>query len=895
MKFFFLLLLISFNSVYAQFPTVKPSKKTERALDVMINGPGRYPVYDNAAVIKFRQQWFIAPRSINSFFPQMHYRKVNQFVAQKQRLHKSFQSQTWVPVGPTAIVNTGDHKYSGRVIAVNVSPFDTNVVIIGAASGGIWKSADGGQNWSPKSDELGSLAVSCFARHPSDPAIIYAGTGEPSFNADAISGVGILKSTDGGENWFVAGNFPFPFTHIAGISVNKNNPNVVVVANYYNDKDNEANGIYRSTDGGLTWSATNILGTQFRPCSLTEHPANNDTLWTALGRTVAPNQNGIWKSTDAGASWFLIASGPAQGLPDMSLAGKSSISVCRDFPEYLYAIFSKGSDSQLLGLYKSRNGGISWSKTNLPDSSSASVAGGTGFFNGQGFYDIYVATHPADTNIVYAGGIDLYRTLNGGHQWQNISNGYTSREFHPDQQAFAFNPLNSNTIYLAGDGGMKKSYKGGNDLSNHVLTDLNSNLQITQLVGLAVAADDTNMILGGSQDNGTELRTENSDDWSYVVSGDGGFTFIDPTDNKTQYAQRNRTQGDPFSQIRTRSRWSSAVSINNGLNADDHSQFYVPYTLDESFPARLYLGSTRIYKTTNAGDSWLSVSSQLTSEGHTISILKVSRTQPDAVAAGTTDGRIWLSVDAGQQWNMIATSVLPQRPVGDIAFRLFNDETIYVTFQGFSNEVLQGTPGDNKGHVWKTNNRGRTWIDITGDLPDVPVNAIAADPHDTLHLIAGTDVGVFRTLDGGSSWTPFNNGFPSGAFVLRLVQHYATGNLFAGTYGRGAYKIPVFKSVELPPPGIIPTFSLEQNFPNPFNGTTTIEFYLPKQESVRIVIYNVLGQKIRTLKPATTEAGVSYVTWDGKDERGKEVASGLYIYRMITGSFTKTRKMLFIK
>lgn len=887
---------MGFNLLFAQFPSVKPSQKTDRALDAMKNEPSRYPVYDNTVMIRLRQQWFLAPRSIHGFFPQMHYMKVNQFVAEKQRLNKSTQSQTWVPVGPAAIVNTGDHKYSGRVIAVNVSPFDTNIVIIGAASGGIWKSTDGGHNWSPKSDELGSLAVSCFARHPSDPDIIYAGTGEPSFNADAISGIGILKSTDGGDSWFIAGSFSFSLTHIAGISVNKNNPNVIVAANYYNDKDNEANGIYRSTDGGLSWLPSSLLGTQFRPCSLAEHPVNNDTLWTVLGRTVAPNQNGIWKSTDAGATWFMIASGSAQGLPDMSLAGKSSLSVCQNYPGYLYAIFSKGDDSQLLGLYKSRDGGISWSKTNLPDSSSASVAGGTGFFNGQGFYDIYVAAHPGDSNIVYTGGIDVFRSLNGGNQWKNISNGYTIRNFHPDQQAFAFNPLNPNTIYLAGDGGIKKSYNGGNDLSNHALTDLNSNLQITQLVGLAVAADDTNMILGGSQDNGTELRTENSNDWSYVVSGDGGFSFIDPTNNNTQYAQRNRTQGDAFTQIRTRNRWSSVMSINSGLNTDDNSQFYVPYTLDESLPARLYLGTTRIYKTTNAGDNWFPVSTQLTSgEGHTISILKVSRTQPNSIAAGTTEGRIWLSVDAGTQWAMISVSALPQRPVGDIAFRLFNDETMYIAFQGFSDEVLQGTPGDNKGHIWKTNNRGHTWANITGNLPDIPVNAIIADPNDTLHLIIGTDVGVFRTTDGGTSWAPFNNGFPSGAFVLRLVPHYASGNLYAATYGRGAYKISIFNAIELPPPGIIPTFSLEQNFPNPFNGSTTIEFYLPEQESVRIVIYNVLGQKIRTLKPAGSETGYSFVTWDGKDESGKEVASGLYIYRMITKNFTKTRKMLFIK
>lgn len=850
---------------------------------------------EDGRTVKARAEWFWKRRSVGGVRPLKHLVKVREDVArQMQGLRKNGSASIWQPVGPQAITGTGYHDYSGRSLAVAVSHADTNTVLLGTAGGGIWKSTDGGFNWSPKSDDLGSLAISCFAQHPTDANIWYAGTGEPSFNADYISGIGVLKSTDGGETWTALNLLSDALTHISGIVINKSNPDIVVVANYFNDSDPTINGIYRSVNGGASWSATNLVGTEFRPSGLIGHPADNDTMYAVLGRTITPNQNGIWKSTNAGATWFLLASGApgAQpgGLPNLrTLGGKSSIAISAANPMIMYGLFSNGIDNsnELIGsdsgMFKSTNGGLNWFNANLPDQSS----GGLTFFAGQGFYDIYTAIHPGNSNVVYAGGIDLYRTTNGGTTWQNLTVGYTSsRKFHPDQQGIGFNPLNPNTLYIVGDGGIMKSYDGG-----VTLIDLNPTLQITQFTGLAVSATDTTLILGGSQDNGTELASSGNLFWTLVSDGDGGYTAIDPTNPNIQYSQRFHVQGENFSQLKTTNRWSTESFINSGLDKNDRSEFYVPFIMDPNDPSTLYLGTFRMYKTTNAGSSWNAVSGDLTAQDpFTITSVSVSSKDSRYVAAGTFDGTIALSTDAGLTWQSIDNvSTMPLRPVSDIVFDPNDPDRIYATFQGYSRLV-----NDTRGHVWRTLNQGGSWTNITGNLPDVPVNALVVDPSDNNRLVIGTDAGLFQTLNGGTTWLPYNEGFPSGAVVVELIHHEASGLLFASTHGRGAFKRRWTDSsdVVIPPPT---SFVLYQNHPNPFNPLTHIRFFLTQAEFATVDIYNALGQHVRRLAAQTFTIGDNTVVWDGLDALGVAVTSGVYIYRVKTPTTTRARKMLLLK
>lgn len=854
---------------------------------------------EDGRIVKARAEWFWKRRSVNGVRPLKHLVKVREDVARYMKsLQKSQAASIWQPVGPQAITGTGYHDYSGRSLAVAVSYADTNTVLLGTAGGGIWKSTDGGLNWSPKSDNLGSLAISCFAQHPTDANIWYAGTGEPSFNADYISGIGVLKSTDGGETWTALNLLSDALTHISGIVINKNNPDIVVVANYFNESDVELNGIYRSVNGGASWSATNLVGTEYRPSGIVGHPVDNDTMYAVLGRTIppnqAPNQNGIWKSTNAGATWFLLASGApgAQpgGLPNLrTQGGKSSMAISATNPMIMYGLFANGIDNsnELIGsdsgMFKSTNGGLNWFNANLPDQSS----GGLSFFAGQGFYDIYTAIHPGNSNIVFAGGIDLLRTTNGGTTWQNVTTGYTSnRKFHPDQQGIGFNPVNPNTIYVVGDGGIMKSYDAG-----VTLVDLNPTLQITQFTGLAVSATDTALILGGSQDNGTELASSGNLSWTLVSDGDGGYTAIDPTNPNIQYSQRFHVQGEDFSQLKTTSRWSSETFINSGLDKNDRSEFYVPFTMDPNDPSTLYLGTFRMYKTTNGGTSWSAVSGDLTAQDpFTITSVSVSSKDSRYVAAGTFDGTIALSTNSGSTWTSIDNiSTMPLRPVSDIVFDPNDPGRIYATFQGYSRLV-----NDTRGHVWRTANQGASWTNITGDLPDVPVNALVVDPQNIDRLVVGTDAGLFQTLNGGTTWTPYNEGFPSGAVVVELIHHEASGLLFASTHGRGAFKRRWTDSSDFVPP--LPTsFELFQNIPNPFNPSTLIPFNLTQAQFVTIDIYNVLGHRVRRLAEQNFDSGYNTVAWDGLDDRGRAVTSGVYIYRVKTPTTTQSKKMLLLR
>ncbi len=842
---------------------------------------------ENGEIVRARQEWFWKRRSVNGERPLKQLIQIREEVARQSQLRKA-GAVSWQSVGPRAITGTGSHDFSGRSLAVGVSLTDTNTVLLGTAGGGVWKSTDGGLSWSPRSDNLGSLAISCFAQDPVNTNNWYAGTGEPSFNADAISGIGVLKSTDGGDSWFPLNLLSTALTHISGIIVHQANPQIVVVGNYFNDTNPSLNGIYRSTDGGTSWQGTGAVGTEYRPSGLIAHPSNSDTMYAVLGRTVTPNQNGIWKSTNAGASWFLLANGAGSGLPNLQTqGGKSSISISATNPSVMYGIFSNGiNDSHELigadsGCYKSTNGGLHWFNANLPDQSS----GGLTFFNGQGYYDIYVAIHPGNSNIVYAGGIDLLRTTNGGTSWSNLTVGYTaSRKVHPDQQAIAFNPLNPNTLYAAGDGGVMKSFDAG-----VTFVDLNPTLQITQFVGLAVAAQDSARVLGGSQDNGTEFTT-GSVTWNLVADGDGGFTAIDPTNFNIQYSQRFHIAGESFSQIKTTNSWSSASLIVTGLDRNDRSEFYVPYALDPNNPSVMYLGTYRMWKTTNAGSSWVAVSSDITiGDPWTITSVDLSLDDSRFVVAGTFDGSVVISTNSGSTWSGIDDPFkMPSRPVSQAAFYPNNTSALVVAFQGYST-----LSGDNRGHIWKTSNLGGSWTNITGNLPDVPVNCVVIDPADPSHLVVGTDAGVFVTVDGGSTWVPFNLGFPSGAVVTRLVPHAPSGLLFAATYGRGAYKIRWTDSsaVVIPPPT---SFVLYQNIPNPFNPSTRIPFYIPASAEVAIDVFNVLGQKVRTVYRGVTQ-GQRDVLWDGLDDAGNAVSSGVYIYRLTAPGTVQSRKMLLLK
>jgi photosystem II stability/assembly factor-like uncharacterized protein len=459
-------------------------------------------------------------------------------------------------------------------------------------------------------------------------------------------------------------------------------------------------------------------------------------------------------------------------------------------------------------------------------------------------------------------------------------------------------------MYFGNDGGMYKSTDGG---VNYF--PINSGLAVTQFYGGA-AHPTAEIFYGGTQDNGT-LKSGTLNAWTVSLTGDGGATavdFVTPSTVFTEYVylnfQRSTNSGTNWSRAMT------GIPTSGGQQSDgtsDRCAFIAPFVMDPTNPQTLVAGTYRVYRTTNSGTGWSAISPDLTGEtggaggvgvfGSVISALAVAKSSPGTIYAGTTGfdstSRIQVSTFTNPtfSWTNVTKTPLPNRAVASIAVDPTNANRAYAGFSGFNNNTPT-TPG----HVFRTTNKGTTWTNVTGNLPDVPVNAIALDTaHADLHIILGTDLGVFETTNGGTSWTEQNAGLAKVAvFDLDLRPD---GVLVASTHGRGMFKTPgsVITAVEEVSAGVPAAHRLSQNYPNPFNPTTTIAFDIASSTEVTLRVYDATGREVATLFDGRLEPGSYTSTFDGTS-----VASGVYFTvleagRGGEGAFREMRKMLLVR
>ncbi|TAL67785.1 MAG: hypothetical protein EPN82_13165 [Bacteroidetes bacterium] len=648
------------------------------------------------------------------------------------------QQPEWRPIGP---FNVG-----GRVKSIAPHPVKNGWVYIGAAAGGIWRSTDYGSNWTPIFDFENGIAFGSIAIDPNHPDTIYAGTGEPVSSAGGglggtpiYLGAGLYKSTDAGTTWnFLAlrnvGTFSKVFVH-------PKNSNFIVAGGCY-----KGQGFYKSTDGGATWNKTfdkNVTDVTIDP---------NDENRIFIGVT----SEGVYYSSDAGDTWELRSTGFETGI------GRVSVQLAPSSPETLYALMDIGGIGTI---YKSTNSGTNW---------SISYKGQASFFNDQGWYDNYICVHPTNENIALAGGIDIYRTSDGGQSWTNVTSGYTGGAVHVDQHHAAFNPLNPNIVYAGNDGGMYYSSNAGYSWS-----EINNNLQVTQFYSLAVDYSKANRNFGGTQDNGT-LGNLNPDIWQGIIGGDG-FRVIVDYDNpnlfygESQYGSLRRVNLSNM----------SGKSILTGILSGDTGPWDSPFIMDPLSNYILYHGRHALYASYDNGDLWTPIMSQRT---NTFSAIAVSRANNYIIWAGTQVGELFVCTDGAQNgdqsWTEVSSNGLVNRYMTDIETSYENEGTAYVTYSGYG-----------AGHIFKTTDYGKTWENIGKSLPDVPCNAIAIHPDNESYLFVATDVGVFATYDGGNSWLPFGRGLPRSP-VLDLSFHMnrlvlPDLVLRAATHGRSMWEVTV--------------------------------------------------------------------------------------------------------
>ena len=689
--------------------------------------------------------------------------------------------QVWTPLGPAPTVTRGVSwgDTSGRINAVAVSPINPRLILVGASTGGIWRSTDGGTHFAPVSDDQVDLAVSWITFAPSNPAVVYAGMGDIDYE---YLGSGVLKSTDGGQTWARVSNATLPDGVTARLEVDPTSADRVYLAQYVTtDRATNlraASGLFVSTDGGVNWTRT--LAGQARDVVI--HPANPQVLYAGLAAHTSLGSGGatgLYRSADGGNTWTNLPV-PTTGLHGGFWDFRIAVTPADPQRVYIYygTIFFGETRFQV-----SFDGGATWQARNASQVDS-----------GQFGYNTYLFVDPTNADAVYLGAHDLFKSADGGASWTNMTKNFTPSAgggpwtyqpglstTHSDQQGFAFEPGNPSVVYLANDGGLWKSTDSGATLQS-----LNTTLSLVQFNSLALHPTDAGFTVGGTQDNGTQRRLPESPtnspavQWDEPSGSDGGACVINPVNPSivfgTYYAAWvNRFRVSPTcfcfeKQIGDFSTWGESTS-------NTRIAFYPPL-VGNGVDQTIYFGTWRLFKSGNLGDSWLAPAptTDLTKGGRDVlSAIAVARSDLNVIYTGSAQGRAMISNDGGGSWRDI-TAGLPNRFIESIVVAPGNPAVAYLSVSGYGS-----------GHVFKTTDAGQSWADVSGNLPNIPTGALLIDPLNPQTLYAGTDVGVFRSTAGGSTWETFNNGLPPVAITAFAAQ--PGGRIQVATYGRGAYEL----------------------------------------------------------------------------------------------------------
>jgi len=645
------------------------------------------------------------------------------------------QQPEWRPIGPFNI--------GGRVKSVAIHPTIDGTVYIGAAAGGIWKTTNSGTNWTPIFDYENGIGFGSLSIDVNNPDVIYAATGEAVLNSAApmYLSAGVYKSTDAGNSWFSIG-----LTNVGSFSkiyVHPKNSNKIVggVVGFNG-------GFFYSTDAGNTWNKSENFDKNISDVSF--NPNNEDEYFVGV------MGEGVFYTSNSGLTWEKRSA----GLPNLH---RISVQMAPSNPDILFALFEEESMGGLASIFKSTNRGISWTR---------SYKGAADFFNGQGWYDNYIMIHPTNPNIVFAAGINLWRTTNGGpstSSWKNISNNKT----HVDHHCGDFNPLNNNEIYVGNDGGIYKSKNLGDDFTN-----LNNGLDITQFYSLDIDRSVENRTFGGTQDNGTLSNHTNPTLWGQVFGGDGFRTVLD-------YENRNLIYGEVYMsnsvypyQLNVFN--SSYKLLSAGLTGDVSGIWDPPLEIHPIYSYVLYHGRNALYYSYSNGTDW---QVGIPKQEYKFSAIGISPKNEMLIYAGDISGKLFVTKDHFETYENVSPNGLVARTITDIECSKINEQTAIVCFSGY---------GTN--HVYKTTNAGDSWFSISVRLPDVACNSVAIHPENDDIIFVGTDIGYFSTFNGGQSWLPFGRKLPRTIVTdLKIQSNTFTGSyiLRAATFGRSMWEIEI--------------------------------------------------------------------------------------------------------
>lgn len=668
----------------------------------------------------------------------------------------------WSEVGPRMKPNngTGQPNGNGRLNNIAFHPTNPSIMWVGSASGGLWKTTNGGQSWDSNTDDLPSLGVSSILIDPTNTDIMYIGTGDR--DAGDAPGLGVYKSVDGGASWFVS-NTGMGNRTVGQILMHPSNSSYILAAT--------SGGVYRSINGGSTWTLESP-GNNFKDMKF--KPGNPNIVYA----TETSGGANFWRSTNAGASWTQINSG-------LSSSQRLSIAVTPADSNVVYLVSSVSS--AFGGLFKSTNSGLSFTtQSTTPNILQWSENPGATGGGGQGWYDLAIAADPNNANTVYVGGVNIFKSVNSGVSWDCSAHwvgSATAASVHADHHWLEYSPVDGK-LYDCNDGGLHYTDNGGN-----TWPEISDSLGVAQIYKIGVSQNTDPLVINGYQDNGTAIwdntlfRTERG--------GDGMECVIDPNNDNVVYASVY------FGDI--------ARSMNNGVSfggfansnvINEQGAWVTPYILDRNNSDIMFIGYKNVWRTTNALASpptFTPISASLAgSNSSNMRQLRQAKIDGNRLFAIRSDNKFFRSdnaLGAAPTWVDLTSNLPGGGTLRDVETSAFDNNELWI----IRNNI-----------VYKSTNGGTSWTNINSNLPGINKNCLVADPLSNEGIYIGTDAGIYYTDNTLPNWIPFDNGLPANVEVTELEIYHPAGDwtnsrLRAGTYGRGLWESDLYYPLNIAP------------------------------------------------------------------------------------------------
>ncbi|MBS1651727.1 MAG: T9SS type A sorting domain-containing protein [Bacteroidetes bacterium] len=741
-----------------------------------------------------RWQWFTEPRvypsgSLKLAARGYAFEKYKEFLNENPQYKQSQIAQisstvaSWIPLGPFGSPAGGD---AGRIQAIRMQPGSSSTFYVGTAAGGLWVTNDGGSTYTTTTDQIASLGVSDIAIDPTNTNNIYISTGDK--DAGDTHSTGVLKSTDGGATWNTTGLIwsTSQQRRIYRVLINPLNPNTLFAASSV--------GMYKSINAGTTWSLVSnyyFYDAEYKP--------GDTTVIYGAGANVT------YRSTNSGNSFTQVS---VSGLPSSSNRLKLAVTPANQNVVYVLA---SSSNNGFGGLYLSINGGSTYTQQSTTPNIFDWSTNGSGS-GGQGWYDLAIGASPTNSNEIIAGGVNSWRSLDGGVNWSLNTHWYGGGGkpyVHADLHCVLF--TGANTCYMGTDGGVAVTTDDCTTWNT-----INGSMNIAQVYRIGNSANLPGRIVSGHQDNGTNLS--NGTSWTQIYGGDGAACFIDWSNNNN--IVESYVNGEFNLSTNGGSSWWSIYSGITGNAA------WVAPIIQHPYQANTYYaGYSDVWVSNNQGSTW----TQLSSFNSTLDKIRIAPSNTNVIYANSSYG-LWKTTNAGASWSSIVGGIsIGTGALTDICIDNQNENNVYCTLSGYAST----------GKVFNSTNGGATWQDYSTGLPPIPINCITYVNNSSQALYVGTDVGVYYREASMSSWIPYFNALPN-VIVNDLQIFYPTGKLRAATYGRGVWETPLYSNSSAVPNAYYTTLV------SPACTNTPIQFNDMSANTPTAWVWNFSGASVLT-------------------------------------------------